>query len=74
MKNELMAAVAAMSPKRAREMQQEAGGGFAALVAETAQRAAELQGYDPSDQSDPALNVMLREMAMQDALDELNNN
>lgn len=74
MKNELMKAVAAIAPERAQEMQEEAGGGFAPHVAETARRAAKLQGYDPSDHRDPALNVMLREMVMQDALDELNKN
>lgn len=71
--NEVTQALIEQAPEKAKEIQRRGKGKLTEHVAEVTQRAAQNVGLSQA-KNDPALEVMLREMAQQDALDELMNN
>lgn len=71
--NEVTQAMIEQAPEKARDIQRRGKGKLTEHVSKVVNRAAENVGLNQVE-NDPALEVMLREMAQQDALDELINN
>lgn len=72
--NEVTQAMIEQAPAKAKEIQRRGEGKLTEHVAKVVNRASENVGYDPMATDDPAGQAMLREMAQQDAMDELINN